>query len=454
MKKKLLLIFSISIMLFSIKDVNAIECILRVEISDRTFSCNDIKGKDLKDFKILSSDDKDLSDKFSIDFNADGSRIEIRMPDEYVCATNLEYCKIKVEDGKSNSYAPVEIKNNAYIEPTTQKVEATPEDVLTYSVTLDYNDGETKENKTCQVTKDSTSCPIVLPQIDKEGFSGWGTASTCKKGNIGTIQIDRNDTYYACFETTSMEEAAGPLLSKLILKDKATKKEIQFGNFDKNKFEYTFKILNSVNDIDIETELPDDIEMEVVGNVSLIEGENTFTIKLTDKEGKTNLYTFNVIKLKAGESIAHYLKTLLIGGYEIQFDKNKFEYTLKVDSNVSTLQITAEPELDSEKVEIEGQNDIKDKSVVLIKVTGEDGISTTYKINIEKNNKNVFLIYISLAAIFLLILILVFVIIIKKNKESTKDKTKKVKKSKTKKTTKKTTKNQQNNEDEIEVFKI
>src|SRR5699024_3217815 len=78
-----------------------------------------------------------------------------------------------------------------------------------------------------------------------------------------------------------------------------------------------------------------------------------------------------------------YLDDLQIEGYDISFRQDKFDYTITIhDENV--LDITAIFDEDKYTVEIIGNEDLKDGSIIKIIVTDEDGNSNIYKIKIQK----------------------------------------------------------------------
>ena len=81
---------------------------------------------------------------------------------------------------------------------------------------------------------------------------------------------------------------------------------------------------------------------------------------------------------------AEYDILLSIVGYEIPFDKNTYEYTIKVDNNVTQLYVLVEGE---DIVKNSGIIDIKDKDKFQVTVMhGEEEINYTF--NIDRNNND------------------------------------------------------------------
>lgn len=78
----------------------------------------------------------------------------------------------------------------------------------------------------------------------------------------------------------------------------------------------------------------------------------------------------------------NFLKGLSISGYEIDFDKDKFEYIIEIDKTTDRLDITAELEDEKASVFIIGNENLSsnDSNIVIIKVTAEDGTEREYLI--------------------------------------------------------------------------
>ena len=80
-----------------------------------------------------------------------------------------------------------------------------------------------------------------------------------------------------------------------------------------------------------------------------------------------------------------YLKELEIENYNIDFDKEKYEYEVTIKGekqlNISALVY------DDYNVEITGNEDLQDGSIIKIIVTDSEGESVIYKIKIKVDNK-------------------------------------------------------------------
>lgn len=87
-----------------------------------------------------------------------------------------------------------------------------------------------------------------------------------------------------------------------------------------------------------------------------------------------------------GES-NNYLKTLEIANINLKpnFSKTNTTYFIEVDSNVTSIDINAEPEDNNAEVRIYGNNELKTgENKILISVTAENGEVKTYRIYVTK----------------------------------------------------------------------
>lgn len=395
--------------------VNAISCNDKNVIDISTvgnFTCSDIKGDKLT-FKDSTSDE-DYTKYFT--YSIDEGKALITPDKSLKFDGSFPNRYITVSDGTGTSR--INVKDGAYVPPTTTKPTTTTADpnVKEITVTLDTNDGKEKTTKTCKIVSPNTTCSVTLPKLDTTGFNGWGTASTCKEGNIGSTKVDKDTTYYACYETNETQDT-NLLLKTLKITDKDTNKEINFGTFSIKKTKYRFKVLNEVKNLNIEATSDDGIKIDIKGNEDLQEGENDITITLTSSDNKTNTYKLTVTRLKEGETITsiHYLKSLVIGGYPITFTKNQFNYTITIANDIDKLQIDPVVETDSDTFEILNNNNLENGSIIKINVTGDDKLVTTYNINIIKESKSNLFLYIGIGIVALLTILLIILIILKSN---------------------------------------
>ena len=412
---KKIILFLICLFPLYVKADNGIKCYSTssdkplVLESTENFPCSGIKGDKL----TFKNNDTDISKYFEYVINEDGSATITIKDKSLVFNTEFEYGIVVISDNESST--PIYIKNNAYVKPTEPTTTNTNE--ITYKVILD-NQGN-KEEKTCSVKNEGDTCYITLPNLDEDGFNGWGKSASCKDGNKGSTKVNENITYYACYENNEKEEQKN---SELYLKTLKifddNKKEIKFGTFSIKKREYSFKVLNEVESLEIEATSDENIKIEYQNNDKLVTGENEVIITLTDENNNVSEYKLIVTRLKVGETInnVNYLKALVIGNYNIDFNKEVFNYYLTIDKDIDKLVINAKAFNENDKIEIKNNNNLEDGSIININVLNEEGNITTYNINITKESNNI-LLYLAIGLIILLIIILIILIIIKRKQK-------------------------------------
>lgn len=140
------------------------------------------------------------------------------------------------------------------------------------------------------------------------------------------------------------------------------------------------------------------------GTYSLTGTHTVITVAVTAEDGSIKTYTFEVVKEIPKESSNDskvvtttlknvmysnnsYLEDLIIDGYEIEFEKNTYEYSITVDSSVDHLDLTPLLANSNATYAVYGNNDFKEgENIVTIIVTAEDGSTSTYTITVDKES--------------------------------------------------------------------
>lgn len=299
----------------------------------------------------------------------------------------------------------------------------------------------TSKNGVCNVDLNEAGVPV------REGytFNGWGTNKNCTTtGNKNVYKAKKNTTLYACYTkeenttkttttTTKVTTTTAKTDIKLYLKELNV--EGQTIDFSKFKTNYEIKVLYDVESIKINAEAASDgINTEYQNEVNLEVGENEIPITLSDGTN-SSVYTLKVIRLKEGEEIKDAsndatLKSLVLTGYNIDFNSTVTSYELTVKYNVSNIEVKATPSDENAKFVITGNSDIVNGSVIKVDVQAEDGTLMSYKINITKQNFfQTYKTYFLIGAGVVLLILIIFVIIDRKKKVKKVPKTTVVKKS-------------------------
>lgn len=117
-------------------------------------------------------------------------------------------------------------------------------------------------------------------------------------------------------------------------------------------------------------------------------GANFFTTTTTKKTTKKRTTTkktttetsTTTIPIKSNTK----LSSLIISNNELNFNSDIYEYNIHIESDVGYLNITAMPQDETSIVEIKDNANLVDGSIISIIVTGADGSTSVYKINIIK----------------------------------------------------------------------
>lgn len=125
--------------------------------------------------------------------------------------------------------------------------------------------------------------------------------------------------------------------------------------------------------------LKDKYELEV--------GENEINIDITAPDGSKASYILNINRKKILSDNSR-LSNIKIVGYKIDFKPETTLYNLRIKDEDDKLDIYAVPEDTYAEIDVEGNDNLKDGSIIKINVKAENGTYTRYFINIEKSRKN------------------------------------------------------------------
>ena len=200
-------------------------------------------------------------------------------------------------------------------------------------------------------------------------------------------------------EQAKLEEQAKNVQNTDISKENAKLQILRINNlgitpaFDRNIFNYYLTVSNNISEIEVLAIAENSkATVEITGNTNLKEGLNVIDIKvISEDKTKTNNYTIEVTKTSNIELANTNLEILAIENILLNppFDENITNYSVEVSNEENTLNIFAVPQNENAKVQINGQNDIKEgKNQVEVIVTAGNGFSKKiYKIEVYKRNK-------------------------------------------------------------------
>lgn len=191
-------------------------------------------------------------------------------------------------------------------------------------------------------------------------------------------------------------------------------------DFTKEQETYKLTVDYNTNSLDIDAITSSNkSKVEITGNENFEVGENTVTIKVTSGSGEVREYKIIVNKKDKDVVLSNnnYLKNIEIENYKIDFNKETFTYKLKIKDEQS-LNIKTLLEDENANVTIRGNENLKNKSIITITVTAEDGTKRDYIINISKKLElNYLLIAVIIETTIILGIIIYFILKNKRNKK-------------------------------------
>ena len=219
---------------------------------------------------------------------------------------------------------------------------------------------------------------------------------------VKTLTVKANTTTTTTTTTSPSTTTQTAISTTKTKSNNAKLKELKITSEDKVELSYTPKFSSSINEYSLNVDgsisrviinatLEDsNASLVISDNVKseLVAGENNkITITVLAEDGQTkNTYTINVLR-DALETDAT-LKSLKIKEYpSFKFSADKFSYNVEVDSSVKKLTFDYTLASDKSSVEISGNDELKDGSVVKLTVTSEDGSKREYKFTVIKTKK-------------------------------------------------------------------
>ena len=188
--------------------------------------------------------------------------------------------------------------------------------------------------------------------------------------------------------------------------------------FSSDKYDYEVDVNNDVDKIEIEAIVNNDkAKATIPEDLSLKIGKNNFTIVVEAEDGTKKEYNISVNRLDRKLSNNTYLSKLTIEGYDIIFKKDKYIYNIG-DIKNNKLNIKAETEDKTSKIDIYGNNSIGKKGVIVVKVTAEDKTTSEYIIYVNNNSINIKdILLICFLCLFIISIIINFILILGKRKK-------------------------------------
>ncbi len=417
--------------------------------------------------KALTEDEtKDNNEKNTqtVVKSSDATLKDVYINNEKVVCTNY-VCEKIIKDNTINNVIITYKTNDSNASVSLAKIEETLKTGLNeYKLNVTAEDGTVKEYK-FKITKEVLSTDSSLKKITVNGNaitlkSGTTKYSTTVSYAVKKIDIEvepnsskakidsfKNNKAYDFFDETKeikikvISEAGDVTTYVLNISRREEKittlKQLTIKNvkldFESGTTDYELSVSKSINKLEITAVATDqDAKVTIEGADNLEIGDNTVKI-LVENDENTNTYTLNVERLESDDKSLANLKSLNIEKYTLDFDENKYEYDLEIGDD-NYLVIDAVANVETSNVEITGNLDLVNGSIIKIRVEYDDDNYNIYKINIIKkevdtteNNISKLVIIIVIALILTAIIILLIIQIKNKKNKTNSNGTKKQK---------------------------
>lgn len=244
---------------------------------------------------------------------------------------------------------------------------------------------------TRKVTTTARPTTKATTRTTTKGGSSTGNKTTTTKSGSGVT------TKTTTTSKTTTKKTNNTNIKKITVNDTDIK-------YKSSKDTYTIKLPFDLTDVDVKVTVEDETStVEVVGNTGMPNEDHEIKITVTAVNGNKREVT---LKVKRYDNLSNdcTLANIYSEEYNIDFTKSKYAYDLKLPKNVNSVDFdVVASDVDNATVSIEGNEKLKNNSVIKITVRAEDGTTCEYSIKIKKSSNT----WKYILAIFLLVGVLV-----------------------------------------------
>ena len=351
---------------------------------------------------------------------------------------------VTAEDGTTKDYTFKITKKVLSTDSSLKKITVNGNEIALKSGVTKYNTDVSYATNKLDIVVETNSTSAKVEGFTNNKIS-YDFFDTTKEIKIKVISEAGDMTTYI-LEVNKREEKDATL-KKLTIKNYKI-------NFESGVFDYEISVLKNVDKLEIETTTTDsEAKVSIDGNDKLEFGENNIVITV-ENDGNIKNYNIKVIRLETDDASLANLKSLEIEKYSIDFKEDTYEYDLKIGDD-NYLVITALPKVETSTVDVMGNLDLIDGSIIKIKVNYDDELYNVYKINIIKDENiqkesNVNKIVVIIVIFLIVAAIIILLIVQLKNKNNKKKKITKIEKDEKNKEVKKETLISISDDEEIE----
>ncbi len=229
-------------------------------------------------------------------------------------------------------------------------------------------------------------------------YCGMEVRYDCNKINNGSIYVSKKTTtttkgYVTITKKTTTTKRVTPTTTTVPITESPKDNNSYLKSlsvkgysimFNKEELSYEITVDKETKDLEVSYETESDKASVTVINNKNINIDNPIIITVTAEDGSKKDYTISIRLKKLSNNVN--VTKMSIDDYEFDFDSKKYEYDLTIKNDVNSLVYYIELEDNNAKYEINGNSDLKDGSIINVKIIAEDGTEANYNFNIRKTN--------------------------------------------------------------------
>ena len=305
---------------------------------------------------------------------------------------------VTAEDGSTKTYTIKVKKLSNDIALKSLTVTSDPMGTLTpifasttYAYTYNYDATVTNLNVTATTNNANAKVGIIDSDFSEPMTSTTGSAtktftSTTKNVKVTVIAEDGSTKDYTI--TLSRDLSNNSYLKDISIDG------TNIDGFNKENFEYNIKVSRETDSINISAILDDEkatLTTDLSNKFNLNLGENIINIVVTAENGNTSTYILNVEREKNNDATLDSI-TVSEGTLTPAFNKNTLNYTVNVENDVTSIEVSATATDSNATVTGIGTKELNTgDNLINIVVKSESGSENTYTINViraKSSNKD------------------------------------------------------------------
>ena len=275
------------------------------------------------------------------------------------------------------------------------------------------SDGCSKFAGSCQANSGSYCTRVMLVDCNrnKDGSPYNNPNGTTTQTPIGTSKTVTAKTTTATKKTVTRRTGSGTTRQIIPVITKETTSEVtrptmpteppKSGNLNINSITingtdikyrngydlYTIQLPYGVKDVDIIVDTEDEKTItEIEGAYDMPDEDTTIKVNVIAEDGNSKTITINVTRY-TGESKDCTIANIALNDYDLKFDKNNYNYNLRVSRKTKSLYMDIIPSDPLHAtVEVLGNSNLGNNSIITINVKAENGDLCTYNIEIKKSS--------------------------------------------------------------------